>query len=122
MKKKPPFPQSKYDLSRAHVVNRAARNLNHIARPKRRQHTLAAHPQPQTPAGTQAFRGQLSSDQVSSQKRTARQGCRRVPRRAAQFKIQEVFRDELHIAEVPAILPQESAAVSKTRSQRNAGF
>jgi hypothetical protein len=29
---------------------------------------------------------------------------------------QEVFRDALQIADVPAILPQDRAAVSKTRS------
>ena len=106
MEKEPAFAQREDDLSVAHFVDGTARDLALIARTKSGQHALAAHTKPETAAGAQAC-------------------CRdchllRVPVHGGIFwrKLQshETFREELHSQDVPAILPQERAAVSKTRS------
>jgi hypothetical protein len=104
--------QREHDFTGTNVFRQAACDLNRVARPKIRQHAFTVHPQAQPSAGAQTVCRQQNAV------------CLTAILRAVWRRIQnqEVFREELHIADVPASLPHERAAVSKTRSHRNAGL
>lgn len=112
MKKESPTTQGQHHIARLHVRNPASRDLHDPTGPQGWQHAFAPHAQPQPPARAQAIRSQQRELVLPHQRR----GVERC------FHGQEVFREELQIAEVPAIFPHASAAVSKTRSKRNDGF
>lgn len=112
VEEEPAFLHGEHDFTGASVLERASCNLDLIARPEGWQHALPVHLQVQAAADPQAGDGQRHACLFASQRRVI--DC------AGQS--QDVFRDELHMAEVPATLPQARAAVSNTRSERKAGF
>jgi len=57
VKEEPAFPQREHDISRPCVCNRTTLDLNHVARPKDRQHALAVKLQAQAAAGAQNISG-----------------------------------------------------------------
>ena len=111
MKEKSALVYSKHNLAGPHLVNQTRFDLDDVAWPKRRQHAFPMNLQAQTASSAQDLHRQSASFNVA---------LRRIGRR--MVRRYEVFLDELHTAEVPAILPHDKAAVSKTFSYRNVGL
>jgi hypothetical protein len=110
MQEEAAFTPGEHDLAGPDVCERAARDLDHIARPKSGQHAfpvnLQTHALAQTIAATQNVCHQSRAFRVPTRSR----------RTHGVFQRQEVFRACWHWNVVEPSLPQDRASVSKTRS------
>jgi hypothetical protein len=106
MEEKTAITTGKHDVTGAGVVKGATCNLDHFARPEIGQHTLAADLKAQAAGIVETLRRQRGKVSLAIGKRSIYRTIRS----------QDVLRAELHAGLVPAILPQDRAAVSNTRS------